>query len=121
MSAGSFKLDNLIGIVDVNNMQADGPSTGVLNFEPLAPKFEAFGWYVQRVDGNDIDALVAAFEAARDLVRAASPGSSSATPRWPRAWASSRSASATISCASSRRNGRRPHAFWTPGGRHEPR
>jgi transketolase len=65
MSAGSFKLDNLIGIVDVNNMQADGPSTGVLNFEPLAPKFEAFGWYVQRVDGNDIDALVAAFEAAR--------------------------------------------------------
>ncbi|MDF2997237.1 MAG: transketolase N-terminal subunit protein [Xanthobacteraceae bacterium] len=65
MSAGSFKLDNLIGIVDVNNMQADGPSTGVLNFEPLVPKFEAFGWYVQRVDGNDIEALVAAFDAAR--------------------------------------------------------
>ena len=65
MSAGSYKLDNLIGIVDVNNMQADGPSTGVLNFEPLAPKFEAFGWFVQRVDGNDIAALVAAFDAAR--------------------------------------------------------
>jgi len=65
MSAGSFRLDNLIGIVDVNNMQADGPSTEVLNFEPLAPKFEAFGWFVQRVDGNDIAALVAAFDAAR--------------------------------------------------------
>ena len=65
MSAGSFKLDNLIGIVDVNGMQADGASLGVLNFEPLAPKFEAFNWYVQRVDGNDIDALVAAFDAAR--------------------------------------------------------
>jgi len=65
MSAGSYKLDNLIGIVDVNNMQADGPSTGVLNFEPLAPKFEAFGWHVQRVDGNDISALVKAFDAAR--------------------------------------------------------
>lgn len=65
MSAGSFKLDNLIGIVDVNNMQADGPSTGVMNFEPLGPKFEAFGWYVQRVDGNDLKALTAAFEAAR--------------------------------------------------------
>ena len=37
-------------------MQADGPSTEVLNFEPLAPKFEAFGWFVQRVDGNDLDA-----------------------------------------------------------------
>lgn len=65
MSAGSYKLDNLIGIVDVNGMQADGPSTGVLNFEPLAPKFEAFGWFVQRVDGNDIEALVKAFDAAR--------------------------------------------------------
>ena len=65
MSAGSYKLDNLIGIVDVNQMQADGPSIGVLNFEPLAPKFEAFGWFVQRVDGNDVDALVKAFDAAR--------------------------------------------------------
>lgn len=35
MSASSYKLDNLIGIVDVNNMQADGPSTAMLNFEPL--------------------------------------------------------------------------------------
>jgi transketolase len=67
MSAGSFKLDNLIGIVDVNNQQADGPSTKVLCFEPLGPKFEAFGWHVQRVNGNDIDALVEAFDAARAL------------------------------------------------------
>jgi transketolase len=67
MSAGSFKLDNLIGIVDVNNQQADGPSTKVLCFEPLGPKFEAFGWHVQRVNGNDIDALVEAFDMARAL------------------------------------------------------
>lgn len=66
MSAGSHKLDNLIGIVDVNQMQADGPSTAVMNFEPLLPKFEAFGWFTQRVDGNDIDALVRAFDAARN-------------------------------------------------------
>ena len=39
----------------------------MLNFEPLAPKFEAFGWHAQRVDGNDIDALVAAFDTARSL------------------------------------------------------
>jgi transketolase len=67
MSGGSFQLDNLIGIVDVNNQQADGPSTKVLNFEPLAPKFEAFGWHAQRVNGNDIDALVQAFDAAREF------------------------------------------------------
>ena len=66
MSAGSFGLDNLIGIVDVNNMQADGPSTQQLNFEPLKPKFEAFNWFAQRVDGNDIEALVAAFDKARN-------------------------------------------------------
>lgn len=65
LSAGSHRLDNLIGIVDVNGMQADGASRGVLDFEPLAPKFEAFGWFVQRVDGNDLDALVQAFDAAR--------------------------------------------------------
>ena len=65
MSACHFKLDNFIALIDVNRMQADGTSTEVLNFEPLAPKFEAFGWHVQRVDGNDIDALVKAFDAAR--------------------------------------------------------
>jgi transketolase len=67
MSAGSYKLDHLIAIVDVNNQQADGPSTEILNFEPLAPKFEAFGWYTQRIDGNDIEAVAAAFDKARGL------------------------------------------------------
>jgi transketolase len=66
MAASNWKLDNLIAIVDVNNMQADGPSTGVSNFEPLAPKWDAFGWFTQRVDGNDIPALVTAFDAARN-------------------------------------------------------
>ena len=46
-------------------MQADGPSTGILNFEPLKPKFEAFNWEVHRVNGNDIAALVDAFDRAR--------------------------------------------------------
>ena len=67
MSAAGFRLDNLIAIVDVNNMQADGPSRSVLNFEPLMDKFEAFGWHAQRVDGNSIPALVAALRAARAL------------------------------------------------------
>jgi transketolase len=66
MSAAHWKLDNLIGIIDVNNQQADGPSTQVMAFEPLVEKLQAFGWHVQRVDGNDLDAVVAAFDAARD-------------------------------------------------------
>ena len=64
MSAGHHGLDNLIAIVDVNNQQADGPSTEMLGFEPLVPKLEAFGWFTQRIDGNDIDAVRAAFDAA---------------------------------------------------------
>jgi transketolase len=65
MSASHWKLDNLIALVDVNNQQADGASSGVLGFEPLADRWRAFGWYVERVDGNDIPALVAAFDRAR--------------------------------------------------------
>lgn len=64
-SAGHYRLDNLIGIVDVNNQQADGPSTQVMAFEPLVQKLQAFGWFVQRIDGNDLDAVVAAFDAAK--------------------------------------------------------
>lgn len=67
MSAASFKLDNLIVIVDVNNMQADGPSRSILNFEPLEQKFAAFGFHVQRVDGNSIPDLVLAFRKAREF------------------------------------------------------
>lgn len=65
MSASHHRLDNLVGIVDVNNQQADGPSAQVMAFEPLTQKFEAFGWFTQRIDGNDLDAVIAAFDAAR--------------------------------------------------------
>lgn len=64
MSAAHWKLDNLIAILDVNNQQADGPSGQVLAFEPLVQKMEAFGWHTQRIDGNDLDAVVNAFDTA---------------------------------------------------------
>jgi transketolase len=70
MSAGHFGLDNLICLVDINNQQADGPSTKVLGFEPLADKWAAFRWHVQRVKGNDLPAIVEAFDAARSLKEA---------------------------------------------------
>jgi transketolase len=69
-SASHWKLDNLIGIVDVNNQQADGPAPDVTGFEPLEKRFEAFGWHVQRADGNDIDALTTAFDDARNCTEA---------------------------------------------------
>jgi len=66
MSAAHWKLDNLIAIVDVNNQQADGPSGQVMAFEPLVDKMEAFGWFTQRIDGNDLAAVIKAFDAARN-------------------------------------------------------
>lgn len=66
MSAAHHKLDNMIAIVDVNNQQADGPSSQIMAFEPLTEKMEAFGWFTQRVNGNDLDAVIAAFDAARN-------------------------------------------------------
>lgn len=67
MGAAHHRLDNLVCLVDINNQQADGPSGKVMGFEPLADKWAAFGWFVQRVDGNDLAAVLRAFDAARRL------------------------------------------------------
>lgn len=65
MSGAHHKLDNLICIIDFNNQQADGPSIETLSAEPLDKKWEAFGWFTQRIDGNDMDAVIEAFDKAR--------------------------------------------------------
>jgi transketolase len=65
MSCAHHGLDNVTAVVDVNALQADGPTAGVLRTEPLVDKWQAFGWHTQRVDGNDVAALVAAFDEAR--------------------------------------------------------
>ena len=57
----------MVCLVDFNDQQADDKSTTVMSAEPVADKFEAFGWHAQRVDGNDLDAVVAAFDAARSV------------------------------------------------------
>ncbi|MDE3238379.1 MAG: transketolase [Paracoccaceae bacterium] len=67
MSAVQHRLDNLICLVDFNDQQADGKTTAALAQVPEEAKWAAFGWHAQRVDGNDIDAVVAAFDAARAL------------------------------------------------------
>ncbi|WP_082183684.1 transketolase [Acinetobacter lactucae] len=66
MSASHWKLDNLIAIIDVNNQQADGHSSEILAFEPIVDRWQSFGWYTQRVDGNDVEALLKAFDQARN-------------------------------------------------------
>ena len=70
MSAAHHGLSNLICMVDINNQQADGASSKVMGFEPLADKWAAFGWHVQRVDGNHLPAVLRAFDTARTLAEA---------------------------------------------------
>lgn len=67
MSAAHHGLANLICLVDINNQQADGNSNKILGFEPIADKWQAFGWHVQRVKGNDVEAVLDAFDTARNL------------------------------------------------------
>jgi transketolase len=66
MGASHHQLGNLVAMVDINALQADGPTTGVLRTEPVADKWRACGWFTQRVDGNDVDALLAAFDAVAE-------------------------------------------------------
>jgi transketolase len=63
LACAHHQLDNLTAIVDVNALQADGPTAGVLRTEPILDKWRAFGWNALRVDGNDVAALLAAFDA----------------------------------------------------------
>src|SRR3954465_696 len=66
MACAHHGLDNVTAIVDVNALQADGPTAGVLRPEPVLDKWRAFGWHATRVDGNDLPALIAAFDELRE-------------------------------------------------------
>jgi transketolase len=59
MAADHYRLDNLTAIVDCNTLQISGRTRDVMNHEPLAQKFAAFGWAVRTVDGHNLGALTA--------------------------------------------------------------
>ena len=65
MEAGHYQLDNLIGIVDCNRLQIDGPVEEVMKVEPLEDKYRSFGWEVRRIDGHNMEQVVEALESAK--------------------------------------------------------
>ena len=67
MLAGKEKLSNIIGIIDRNNIQIDGPTENVMPLESLKAKWEAFGWHVIEINGNDIEAVIDACAMARAI------------------------------------------------------
>lgn len=64
MSASHHKLDNLIAIIDRNGVQIDGKTSEVMEIEPLADKWKAFGWQVMECDGHNFEDLIGTFSAA---------------------------------------------------------
>ena len=68
MLASKYKLSNIIGIIDRNNIQIDGPTESVMPLENLKDKWEAFGWHVIEIDGNNIDAVIDACAMAKAVV-----------------------------------------------------
>ncbi len=68
MLAGKEKLHNIIGIIDRNNIQIDGPTESVMPLEDLAGKWEAFGWHVIEIDGNNMEAIIDACSMAKAIV-----------------------------------------------------
>lgn len=68
MLAGKYKLNNIIAITDRNNIQIDGPTETVMPLEDLKAKWEAFGWHVIDIDGNNMEAVIDACAMGRAIV-----------------------------------------------------
>lgn len=64
-SAAHYRLSNLLGIVDRNRLQIDGSTDEITCMEPLAKRWESFGWHVLEANGHDFGSLSRAFEEAR--------------------------------------------------------
>jgi len=67
MFAGKYKLNNLTGIIDRNNIQIDGMVENIMPLEPLRAKYEAFNWHVIEIDGHNFEAIVDAVEEAKAI------------------------------------------------------
>lgn len=68
MFAAHHKVDNLIATVDYNGQQIDGSTAFVMNLENLEDKWKAFNWEVLRMDGNNMDDVVATLEKAKSML-----------------------------------------------------
>ena len=67
MYAAHHKVDNLISTIDVNGQQIDGPTEKVMSLGNLRAKWEAFGWQVIDMEGNDMQSVVSTMEHAQTL------------------------------------------------------
>lgn len=67
MTAAHYKLGSLIAFLDANSLQIDGFVRDIMGIEPIAAKWEAFGWHVQEINGHDFGEIFRAVAAAREV------------------------------------------------------
>jgi transketolase len=67
MFAGFRKIDNLVGIIDMNSLGAMGCIAERMSTSPLVEKWEAFGWNVIQIDGHNMEEIIAAFDKAETV------------------------------------------------------
>ncbi len=68
MLCAKYKLNNVIALTDRNNIQIDGPTESIMPLEDLKAKWEAFGWHVIEIDGNNMEAIIDAYAMGRAIV-----------------------------------------------------
>ena len=68
MFAPHKKIDNLIATIDYNGQQIDGSTKKVMDLGDLFAKFEAFGWQVMEMDGNNMDAVLFGLKKAKTML-----------------------------------------------------
>lgn len=67
MACSHYKCDNLCAILDYNRYQIDGKTSEVMNLEPIADKWKAFGWHIIEINGHDIKEILTAYEEAKTI------------------------------------------------------
>lgn len=65
MAASHYRLDNLVGILDRNGLQIDGPTEEIMSVEPVNERWRAFGWHVLEIDGHNYEEILSALEKAQ--------------------------------------------------------
>jgi transketolase len=73
MYAAHHKVDNLISTIDVNGQQIDGPTEKVMSLGNLRMKWEAFGWHVLEMEGNQMESVVTTLQEAKTLCSQGKP------------------------------------------------
>lgn len=67
MAAAHYQCDNLCAILDYNGFQIDGKVRDIMNLEPLADKWRAFGWHVIEIDGHNMAEILSAYDEAKTI------------------------------------------------------